>query len=223
MSANRPDPGPIAVIGLGRFGSRLAESLSALGHEVLAIDHDAQRVQKWSNLLDQVTQADSTDDRALRQLGLTDLSRVVVAIGASVESSVLTVLALVELGVPQIWARATSTQHAKILSAVGAHHVIFPEKETAERLAHLIASRMLDFMEFGDAFAIAKMPVPAALAGHHLNEEQLLDRHGVRIIGIKPAQEQGYRYVSDSLRLGPEDLVIVEGTIEQVHAFASLT
>ncbi|MEV6691751.1 TrkA family potassium uptake protein [Micromonospora sp. NPDC051196] len=223
MSAKNPDSGGIAVIGLGRFGSRLAESLSALGHEVLAIDHDSRRVQKWSAQLDQVAQADSTDDQALRQLGVADLSRVVVAIGASVESSVLTVLALVELGVPQIWARATSMQHSKILAAVGAHHVIFPEKETGERLAHLIASRMLDFMEFGDAFAIAKMHVPEPLAGRGMSEEQLLDRYGVRIIGIKSPSEQRYHFVSDGLELGPDDIVIVEGTIEQVQAFASLS
>ena len=99
---------------------------------------------------------DATDEGALRQLGLTNLPRVVVAIGASVEASVLTVLALVELGVPQIWARATSGQHAKILSSVGAHRVIFPEAETGERLAHLIISRMLDFVEFGEAFAVAR-------------------------------------------------------------------
>ncbi len=223
MSASKPDTDGIAVIGLGRFGSRLAESLSALGHEVLAIDRDSRRVQKWSALLDQVAQADSTDDQALRQLGVADLNRVVVAIGASLESSVLTVLALVELGVPQIWARATSTQHSKILSAVGAQHVIFPEKETGERLAHLIASRMLDFMEFGDAFAIAKMHVPAPVTGHHVTEQQLLDRYGIRIIGVKRPAEQRYHYVSDSLLLRPDDIVIVEGTIEQVQAFASLS
>ncbi len=211
------------MIGLGRFGARLAESLSALGHTVLAIDRDSRRVQKWSALLDQVAQADSTDDQALRQLGVADLNRVVVAIGASLESSVLTVLALVELGVPQIWARATSTQHSKILSSVGAQHVIFPEKETGERLAHLIASRMLDFMEFGDAFAIAKMHVPAPVTGHHVTEQQLLDRYGIRIIGVKRPAEQRYHYVSDSLLLRPDDIVIVEGTIEQVQAFASLS
>ncbi|TCB99162.1 TrkA family potassium uptake protein [Micromonospora zingiberis] len=222
MSDKNPDSGGIAVIGLGRFGSRLAESLSALGHQVLAIDRNPQQVQRWSAQLDQVAQADSTDELALRQLGVADLNRVVVAIGASVEASVLTVLALVELGVPQIWARATSTQHSKILSAVGAQHVIFPEKETGERLAHLIVSRMLDFVEFGDAFAIAKMRVPPPLVGRTVSEIRLLDRYGVRIIGIKPPTDHQYRYVSDGLELGSDDILIVEGTIEHVQGFAAL-
>ncbi|GIJ32094.1 potassium channel family protein [Micromonospora sediminimaris] len=223
MSDRKSDPGGIAVIGLGRFGSHLAESLSALGREVLAIDRDAQQVQKWSSMLDQVAQADATDEGALRQLGLTDLPRVVVAIGASVEASVLTVLALVELGIPQIWARATSGQHAKILSSVGAHRVIFPEAETGERLAHLIISRTLDFVEFDEAFAVARVRVPRSLAGRPTSEIQLLDRYGVRVIGVKRPGENRYRYASHVLDLTEDTILIVEGTIEQIQRFAALS
>lgn len=168
MSASRTDDSGVVVIGLGRFGCHLATSLTQLGHEVLAIDRSAERVQRWSHQLDRVVQADSTEEGALRQLGVADFRRAVVAIGASVEASVLTVLALAELGVPQIWARATSDKHAKILSSVGAHHVIFPEAETGERVAHLIVSRMLDFVEFDHDFAIAKVRVPPSLAGRSL-------------------------------------------------------
>ncbi|GIJ07604.1 potassium channel family protein [Micromonospora andamanensis] len=223
MLDRKPDQGGIAVIGLGRLGSHLAESLSALGREVLAIDRDAQHVQKWSSMLDQVAQADATDEGALRQLGVADLGQAVVAIGASVEASVLTVLALVELGVPQIWARATSGQHAKILSSVGAHHVIFPEAETGERLAHLIISRMLDFVEFGEAFAVARIPVPQSLLGRPTSEIRLLDRYGVRVIGIRRPGEDRYRYVSDGLELAEGTVLIVEGTIEQVQRFSTLS
>ncbi|QOC90200.1 potassium channel family protein [Micromonospora craniellae] len=223
MSARNSGDESIAVIGLGRFGSHLAESLSALGHDVLAVDRNAQQVQKWSAHLDQVTQADATDEDALRQLGIADLQRVVVAIGASVEASVLTVLALVELGVPQIWARAISGQHAKILSSVGAQHVIFPEAETGERLAHLIVTRMLDFVEFGDAFAIAKLRVPESLVGHSISEVRLLDRHGVRVLGIKAPDESRFRYVSDGLELVRDSTLIVEGTIEQVQRFSLIS
>ncbi|MDG4794109.1 TrkA family potassium uptake protein [Micromonospora sp. WMMD1082] len=221
MSDRNPSGG-IAVIGLGRFGCHLAESLNALGHEVLAVDHNAQQVQKWSPVLDQVAQADATDGAALRQLGLSEVQRVVVAIGASVEASVLTVLALVELGIPQIWARATSGQHAKILSSVGAHHVIFPEAETGERLAHLIASRMLDFVEFGDAFAIARIRVPETLVGRPTSEVRL-KRYGVRVIGVRQPGENRYRYVSDGLELTRDSTLIVEGTIDQVQRFSALS
>ncbi|MFV2099747.1 potassium channel family protein [Micromonospora sp. LOL_024] len=223
MSDRNPDAGGIGVIGLGRFGCHLAESLTAVGREVLAIDSDARKVQRWSAKLDQVAQADSTDEEALRQLDVGELGRVVVAIGASVQASVLTVLALVELGVPQIWARATSAQHAKILSSVGAHRVIFPEAETGERLAHLIASRMLDFAEFGDAFAVAKVRVPEALAGHPTSEVRQLDRYGIRVIGIRPPGEKRFRYVADGLALDRDSTLIIEGTIDKVQEFSTLS
>ncbi|SCE97417.1 trk system potassium uptake protein TrkA [Micromonospora matsumotoense] len=221
MSARDEDNGDIAVIGLGRFGCHLAGALARLGHQVLAVDHDAAQVQRWSASLDRVVQADATEEEALRQLGIGDFRRVVVAIGASVEASVLTVLALTEVGVPQIWARATSRKHAKILASVGAHHVVFPEAETGERVAHLIVSRMLDFMEFGDDFAIAKVPVPPPLVGHRLGELALQERYGVMVVGAKPAGEP-FRYAEPGTVLGPGSILVVEGGIAQVQQFATL-
>ncbi|MEU1887808.1 TrkA family potassium uptake protein [Micromonospora sp. WMMD987] len=221
MSARDEDSGDIAVIGLGRFGCHLAGALARLGHQVLAVDHDAARVQRWSVALDRVVQADATEEQALRQLGIADFRRVVVAIGASVEASVLTVLALTEVGVPQIWARATSRKHAKILASVGAHHVVFPEAETGERVAHLIVSRMLDFMEFGDDFAIAKVPVPPPLVGHRLDALDLQERYGVMVVGAKPAGEP-FRYAEPDTLLGPGSILVVEGGIAQVQQFAAL-
>ncbi|SCE76875.1 trk system potassium uptake protein TrkA [Micromonospora viridifaciens] len=221
MSARKTDDSGIAVIGLGRFGSRLAGSLAHLDQDVLAIEHDLERVQHWSTLLDRVVQADSTEEIALRQLGVADFRRVVVAIGASVEASVLTVLALTELGVPQIWARATSEKHAKILDSVGAHHVIFPEAETGERVAHLIVSKMLDFIEFGDDFAIAKVRVPPSLVGRRLRELSPADRYGVMVVGAKLPGER-FSYASPDTVLQPESVLIVEGSIVQVQRFAAL-
>ncbi|SCE73724.1 trk system potassium uptake protein TrkA [Micromonospora haikouensis] len=222
MSARNPDGGGVAVIGLGRFGCHLASSLTQLGHEVLAIDRDGERVQRWSPYLDRVVQADATEEGALRQLGVTDFPRVVVAIGASVEASVLTVLGLTELGVPEIWARATSEKHAKILGSVGARHVIFPEAETGERVAHLIVSKMLDFIEFGDDFAIAKVRVPDALVGRPLRELAPADRYGVMVVGAKLPGER-FRYADPGTVLAPGSVLIVEGSIAQVQRFAELT
>ncbi|MGC4887897.1 potassium channel family protein [Micromonospora sp. NBC_01392] len=222
MSARHADDTGVVVIGLGRFGHHLASSLARLDHEVLAIDRDPARVQRWSAELDRVVQADATEEMALRQLGVADFHRVVVAIGASVEASVLTVLALAELGVPQIWARATSDKHAKILHSVGAHHVVFPEAETGERVAHLIVSRMLDFIEFGDDFAIAKVRVPAPLVGRALRELSPQEHYGVMVVGAK-LPGQPFRYAGPETVLAPESVLIVEGSITQVQRFAALT
>nr|WP_269089846.1 TrkA family potassium uptake protein [Micromonospora acroterricola] len=222
MSAGRADSGGIVVIGLGRFGCHLAGSLTRMGREVLAIDRDPEKVQRWSAQLDRVVQADSTEEGALRQLDVTSFGRVVVAIGASLEASVLTVLALTELGMPQIWARATSQKHARILSSVGAHHVIFPEAETGERVAHLIVSRVLDFVEFDDDFAIASVRVPESLVGRTLLDLRPDDRYGVRVIGAKVPGEP-FRYASDSTRLAKGGVLVVEGGIDQVQRFAGLS
>ncbi|MGC5019761.1 potassium channel family protein [Micromonospora sp. DT47] len=224
MSASRKHgkgPRDVAVVGLGRFGAQVASSLSRLGQGVLAIDSDPANVQRWSQFLTHVVQADATDNLTLRQLGVADFERVVVAIGTALEASVLTVLALAEAGVPQIWARATSEQHAKILSTVGAHHVVFPEAEMGERVAHLIVSRMLDFIEFGDDFAIAKVPVPPSLVGRPLRELAVPERYGVVVVGAKLPEER-FRYATPDTVLGPGTVLIVEGTIGQVQQFASL-
>ncbi|MBM0256717.1 TrkA family potassium uptake protein [Micromonospora sp. 4G55] len=207
-------------MGLGRFGCHLAGALSRLGHEVLAVDRDSEQVQRWAPYLERVVQADATEEDALRQLGLADFRRVVVAIGVSLEASVLTVVALAEIGVPQIWARATSDKHARILASVGAHHVVFPEAETGERVAHLIVSRMLDFIEFGDDFAIAKVPVPPSLVGRSLRD-LAPERYGVLVVGAKLPGER-FRYATADTRISKGTVLIVEGTIAQVQQFANL-
>lgn len=221
MSARKTDENDIVVIGLGRFGSHLAGSLVRLDHQVLAIDHCQDRVQHWSAELDRVVQADATEESALRQLGVAEFRRAVVAIGASVEASVLTVLALTELRVPQIWARATSEKHAKILGSVGAHHVIFPEAETGERVAHLIISKMLDFIEFDDEFAIAKVRVPKTMVGRSLRDMLPTERYGVMVVGAKLPGEP-FRYATPDTVLRPDSVLIVEGGIGEVQRFASL-
>jgi trk system potassium uptake protein TrkA len=209
----------VVVIGLGRFGGHVAGTLVGLGHEVLGIDDDHRNVQRWSQRLTHVVQADGTDEAALRQLGVADFARVVVAIGSGIEASVLTVLAVAELQVPEIWARALSEDHAKILSSVGANHVIFPEADIGERVAHLIVSRLLDFVEFGADFAIAKTPAPAGLVGRRLGDVGVRDRYGVMVVGVRRADNR-FDYAGPDTVISPDSMLIVEGTIEQVQRFA---
>lgn len=172
--------GNVVVIGLGRFGGAVAEALLDLGYDVLGIDTDARIVQDWSDRLTHVVEGDATDEDVLRQLGVHDFPRAVVGIGTNLETSVLTVLTLTELGVPEIWAKATSVKHGKILSSVGADHVIYPEREMGERVAHLISGRMLDYIEFDDGFAIAKVRAPRGAAGQTLAQLALRTKWGSR-------------------------------------------
>lgn len=208
----------VVVIGLGRFGGQVAEALVRLGHEVLAIDEDLAIVQQWADRLTHVVQADSTDEAALRQLGVPDFQRAVVGIGTDIEASVLTVLALTEVGVPEIWAKAVSGKHGKILSAVGARHVVYPEREMGERVAHLLASRMLDYAEFDGGFAVATVRPPGAAVGLALAETNR--RYGVTVVGLKKSNED-FTEARPETVVPADGLLIVAGSTQNVQRFAA--
>ncbi len=214
--------GGVVVIGLGRFGGALAESLVRLGHEVLAIDENRDLVQAWSDRLTHVVEADSTDADALRQLGVGDFEHAVVGIGTDIEASVLTVLALEEVGIEQIWAKAITRKHGRILERTGAHHVVYPEAAMGERVAHLVTGRMIDFIEFDDGFAIAKTTAPAEADGKTLAQAALRTRYGITVVGVKrPATD--FTYARPETMIRSRDILIVSGPTEKVERFAALT
>jgi trk system potassium uptake protein TrkA len=212
----------VVVIGLGRSGGQVAESLVRLGHEVLGIDESPKVVQEWADRLTHVVQADSTDEEALRQLGVHEFARVVVGIGTDIEASVLTILALTEVGTKEIWAKAISAKHGKILSSMGVTHVIYPEAAMGERVAHLITSKMLDFIEFDDGFAIAKVRAPREAADLTLADAALRTKYGVTVVGVKKSGED-FVYARPETVVEPNALIIVAGTVDQVQRFAAVT
>ncbi|MCA2213063.1 potassium channel family protein [Jidongwangia harbinensis] len=212
----------VVVIGLGRFGGAVAESLMNLGHEVLGVDADARIVQDWGDRLTHVVEADATDTDTLRQLGVHEFGRAVVGIGTNLETSVLTVLTLNEIGVPEIWAKATSTKHGKILSRVGARHVIYPESEMGERVAHLITGRMLDYIEFDDGFAIAKVRAPKDAVGRSLSDIGLRSKWGVTVVGTKLPGED-FTYARPETVVPEGSILIVAGDTAKVEHFAAST
>ncbi|MFY1635777.1 potassium channel family protein [Solwaraspora sp. WMMB335] len=212
-----PDDG-VVVIGLGRFGGQVALSLLRLGHPVLGIDEHPKRVQHWAERLPRAVEADSTDEDRLRQLGVPGFRRAVVGIGSEVESSILTVVALTEIGIEEIWAKAITAKHGRILAAVGAHHVIFPEAAMGERVAHLLASKMLDFIEFDDGFAIAKVCAPPETVDRTLAESRLRQQYGVTVVGIKE-RDADLRYACGRTRIPSGALLIVAGATTDVQQF----
>jgi trk system potassium uptake protein TrkA len=217
-----PTTDNVVVIGLGRFGGQVAESLVRLGHEVLGIDEDPKILQGWTDRLTHAVQADSTDDEALRELGVSEFSRAVVGIGTDIEASVLTVVALTELGVKEIWAKAISAKHGKILRSVGVSHVIYPEVAMGERVAHLITSRMLDFIELDDGFAIAKVRAPRNAVGRTLGEAGMRSRFGITVVGVKRPGEDFVYALPDTV-VPDGAVLIVAGTTDQVQRFAAVT
>ena len=212
----------VAVIGLGRFGSAVASSLCRLGHEVVAIDCDAELVQQWSQRLTHVVQADATDPEALRRLGIDRFHHAIVAIGEDIEASVLIVLALSEIGVPDIWAKALQERHGRILERTGAHHVVYPEVKMGERVAHLITGKIVDFIEFEDGFAIVKTAAPAEAYGRSLGDCGLRSKYGVTVVGVKRRQED-FTYATADTVIERGDLLIVSGPTQKVERFAAIT
>ncbi|MEW9854021.1 potassium channel family protein [Novosphingobium sp. M1R2S20] len=220
-SRNTKKSSAVAVIGLGRFGTAVAQSLLQMGHDVLAMDYDARRVQMLSDDLPHVLQADTTDPDALRQVGISDFRRVVVGIGSDVEASVLTVMGLTDLGIPQIWAKATHQTHGRILERVGAHHVVYPEERMGRRVARLVTGKMMDHIEFDEDFSIIKTKAPEALVGNLLGIIDTMARFGVAVIGVKP-QDGPFRHITEDIIVQQHDILIVAGGNDACEAFAAL-
>jgi trk system potassium uptake protein TrkA len=216
-----PATSSVVVVGLGRFGTAVAQSLFQMGKEVLAIDENISLVEKWADQLTHVVQADSTDEEALRQLGVGDFDRAVVAIGADIEASVLTVLALSEAGVPDIWAKAITRKHGLILERVGAHHVVFPERSMGERVAHILSGRMIDYIEFDDEFSIARTRAPEMSWDKTLAQSAPRSRYGITVVGVKRIGED-FTHAVPETTVQRHDQLIVSGPTHLVEKFCSL-
>ena len=214
-------PGSVIVIGLGRFGTAVADSLVRMGQEVLAVDEDPALVERWADDLTHVVRADTTDEQALRQLGVADFDRAVVAIGTDIEASVLTVLALSEAGVPDIWAKAITRKHGAILERVGAHHVIYPEYSMGERVAHMLTGGMMDFIEFDDEYSIARTLAPSFTWDKTLAESAPRSKHGVTIVGVKRSGED-FTYARPETMVKRHDHLIVSGPTDKVEKFCTI-
>jgi trk system potassium uptake protein TrkA len=177
------------VIGIGRFGSALAQRLYELGHEVLAIDVDEEEVQKISDKVTHAVTADASDESVLKSLGVRNFDVGIVSIGADIQSSIIVTLMLKEIGVKYVVAKAQNDLHAKVLLKIGADRVVFPERDMGERVAHnLIATNILEFIELSPEFSIVEIAVPHSWIGKNLRDLNLRAKYGVNAVAIKDAK-----------------------------------
>ena len=210
------------VIGLGRFGAATATTLVELGHDVIGIDSDEQRVHALSDVVSHALQLDATDERALRAAGVQDVDVAIVSIGENIESSLLVVMLLRELGIRTIVAKAVAPLHGRILEKLGVSRVIFPEREMAIRLAHsLVMPNVIDYIELSRDFSIVELPAPEAFVGRTLRELELRPRYGLTLIAIK-RRTDGSRTVTTNIaptadeRIQPEDVLALLGNNERL-------
>lgn len=161
----------VVVVGLGHFGTAVARTLHQLGHEVLAVDIDARRVQAVRDDVTHAVQADATDREAMQELGVSDFDTAVVATSSDLSASILATLTLRDLGCRYIIAKAGDSTHARILERLGASRVVLPEEESGVHVAHSVAARAVqDYMDLGPGYGIAIVRPPAALMGKTLSE-----------------------------------------------------
>lgn len=211
----------VAVIGLGRFGSAMAIELIESGHQVLGIDADERLVQGMSGILTHVVTADTTDEETLRELGIHDMDSAVVAIGADLEASILTVSLLLQMGVRQVWAKANSVSHGKILEQLGVEHVIFPEREMGRRVAHMVSGESLDYVHIDEDFVMVKTFVPEQFDGKTLAEARVRAEHNVTVVATSTG-DGNYSPAFPETVLNKGDHIILAGRKKHLNDFNQL-
>ena len=203
------------VIGLGRFGSAVAEELCALGHQVLAIDTDEAAVQKMADRVTQAVVGDCRDMDVLRALGVNHARCAVVAFSDDIGNSVLITLNLKELGIPRIVCKARSASHEELLRRIGADQVVFPEQESGRNLAHTLNNtEILDYIELSEHYSIVKTGVPASWVGKSVGELAIRKQYKVNIVSVQGADGSLQTVPLPDYVFRPGDLVFSLGRIE---------
>jgi trk system potassium uptake protein TrkA len=209
----------VAVIGLGRFGAGLCETLTEIGYDVLAIDMDLNKVQNISSKVTQAIQGDATEEAFLKGFDLAGLDAAVVAIGNALQSSVLCTLLLKNLGVAYLIARAENLTHGQILNKIGADHVVYPEYQMGARLAHVLTLRhAMDYIPVSYRYGVAKITAPAGLVGKTLSESgfgRKSDR-GVIVLMIQ-RQDEGIVSPADTEVIKSGDVLITAGQDDKLE------
>jgi trk system potassium uptake protein len=216
----------IGIIGAGRFGMSLAESLSHAGTEVVLIDRNRPAMQQ-ANEFASALQGDATQLRALEEAGFGECDVVVVAIGANIEASMMATANCKEIGVPYVVAKASSELHGKILRRIGADSVVYPDRDSAHRLAHALVNHdVVDFLEVSEGYSIAEIDVPDDVKGKTLAEADLRRKTGVTVLCIRradadPKKKRKVVFPQASDRLETDDRLIVFGETKRLDELSS--
>ncbi|WP_251840456.1 potassium channel family protein [Oceanitalea stevensii] len=212
----------VVVIGLGRFGQALALELAASGVDVLGIDTDETIVQDLNGRLTQVVRADATREEVLRQLGVADLSHAVVAIGSSMEASILTSSWLLRLAVPHVWAKAITAAHGQILTQLGVHHVVYPESDMGRRVAHLLRGTIAEYLDLGGGFAMVTAAAPEAMTGRPLDKVGFRKKHNLNVVAVRQP-DGSWGHATGETVLAKGDTIIVVGPAAVAERFMEMT
>ncbi len=209
------------IVGLGRFGRTLAETLYEKGEDVLAIDLDEERVEDIRNSVTHSVQADAMDMEALRELGVRDFDVAVVTIGTDIKASGMATMLMKEVGVKYVIAKAHDEIHGRMLQKLGADKVIFPERDMGRRVAHnLISGNILDFIELSPDYSMVEIQSPAEWDGRTLRELDLRNRMHLNVIAIKRNGEVNAALTPETM-IHVDDRMLVMATEDTVRKLKS--
>ena len=220
MAKNRMYEEAVLVIGLGRFGAEAALELHRLGHKVVALEKDPHLAESFSSQLDRVILGDSSQPQALQACHASSYQLAVIGIGSSIEASILTAGNLIDAGISSIWAKAVSTEHARILERIGVHHVVRPEVDAGRRVAHLVNGKLQDYIAFDDGYAIVKMAPPRETIGFTLAQSQIRSKYGVTVVGVK-APGEDFAHAVPETKVTAQHTLIVSGPSELIEGLVS--
>ena len=219
----------IGIIGAGRFGMSMAQALSESGVEVVLVDRNGSLVQSASSIVTHAVQGDATNARALEESGIGECDVAVVAIGSNIEASTLATANCKDLGVNEVIAKATSDLHGKILKKIGADQVIFPDHESAHRLARSLANRgAFDLLEISEGCSIAEINVPESCVDKTLAQADLRNKTGVTVLCIRrqdenPKKPRAIMIPGPNDQIHADDKLIVFGTTKQIDELNAQT
>lgn len=211
------------VIGLGRFGSAVAEELADLGHQVLAIDTDPKAVQTIADKVTQAVTADCQDPEVLQALGVKEAHCAVVAFSDDIGTSVLITLNLKELGIPRIVCKARSASHEELLKRIGADQVVFPERESGRNLAYTLDNKeILNYIPLAKGYSLVKTPVPWSWRGKTLGELEIPKRWQVHVTAIQRTDGTFLPAPQPEVTFRPGDVLFTLGAQEKNEAVIAL-
>ena len=201
----------VGVIGLGKFGFKLGQTLVNLGEKVVGLDNDPEKVKRTQNVFTQVYQADASRKEVLDQLGFSDLVHVLISVGDSVAASSMITMYLKELGVPKVWVKAVNADHEKLLRKVGADEVIIPEHMAAQQLANRIAKPgFIEYLPFDKNMVIREMVVNR-WGGSTIKQLDIANRFDIQIIAVRKKKGETFQFIprGDTLLERDDTLVAI--------------
>ncbi|MCB5235591.1 MAG: TrkA family potassium uptake protein [Niallia nealsonii] len=208
-----------AVFGLGRFGGTIVKEFYDMGVDVIAVDKDEEKVNKYMNYATHVVCTDKIDEVILNRLGIRNVDQAFVSFGDNIQESILTSLLLKELGLSKVWTKAQNEYHSKVLEKIGVDRVIQPERDVAKRIArHIVSDKMIDFIELSKDYSIAEIVATEKLDNCNLEDLNIRANYGCTIVGI---QRQGEFIVSPAAEeiIHKADILIVIGHNKHIANF----